>query len=74
MKPQTTVLINREVTKQDVDKWAEDLFVRIQLRIMHPHSVIQQDGTTSHEETTEAGTTEVPAGLSAILMAADDRS
>jgi len=28
MKPQTTVLINREATKHDVDKWMEDLFGR----------------------------------------------
>lgn len=51
MKPQTTALINREATQRDVDKWMEDLLVRIQLRIMHPHGVIHQDGTTSEEET-----------------------
>jgi hypothetical protein len=50
MKPQTTVLINREATKHDVDKWMEDLFTRIELRVMHPHSVIQRDGTTNEEE------------------------
>ena len=51
MKPQTTVLINREATRHDVDKWMEDLFARIELRVMHPHSVIQRDGTTNKEET-----------------------
>ena len=51
MKPQTTALINREATKHDVDKWIEDLFIRIQLYIMHPHRVIHQDGTASEEET-----------------------
>jgi len=51
MKSQTTALVNREATKCDVDKWMEDLLVRIQLRIMHPHSVIHQDGTASEEET-----------------------
>jgi hypothetical protein len=68
MKPQTTVLINRETTKQDVDRWAEDLFVRIQLRIMHPHNVIQQDGTASEEETTveELRATEVLTGVGGI--------
>ena len=50
MKPQTTALINREATKGNVDKWMEDLFVRIQLCVMHPHRVIHQDGTTSEEE------------------------
>jgi hypothetical protein len=50
MKPQTTVLINREATKHDVDKWMEDLFARIQLCVMHPPSVIQRDGTTNEEE------------------------
>ena len=51
MKPHTTAVINREATKRDVDQWMEDLFVRIQLCIMHPHSVIHQDGTASEEET-----------------------
>ena len=51
MKPQTTVLINREATKHDVNKWMEDLFARIELCVMHPHSVIQRDGTTNEEET-----------------------
>jgi hypothetical protein len=51
MKPQATVLINREATKHDIDKWMEDLFARIQLCLMHPHSVIQQNGTTNDEET-----------------------
>jgi hypothetical protein len=51
MKPQTTVLINREATRHDVDKWMEDLFARIELRVMHPHSVIQRDGTTNEEKT-----------------------
>ena len=55
MKPQTTVLINREATKHDVDKWMEDLFARIQLCVMHPHSVIQRDGTTNEEETIPRG-------------------
>src|SRR5678815_4595506 len=64
MKPQTTVLINREATKHDVDKWMEDLFARIQLCVMHPHIVIQRDGTTNEEETMfeELRTTEVPIG------------
>jgi len=51
MRPQKAALINEEATKRDVDKWMEDLLVRIQLRIMHPHSVIHQDGTASEEET-----------------------
>lgn len=51
MKPQTTVLINREATKRDVDKWMEDLLARIQLCVMHPHSVIQRDGTRNEGET-----------------------
>jgi hypothetical protein len=51
MKPQTTVLINGEATKHDVDKWMEDLFARIQLCVTHPHSVIQRDGTTNEDET-----------------------
>ena len=50
MKPQTTVLINGEATKHDVDEWMEDLFARIELCLMHPHSVIQRDGTTNEEE------------------------
>jgi hypothetical protein len=64
MKPQTTVLINREATKHDVDKWMEDLFARIQLCVMHPHSVIQRHGTTNEEERMfeELRTTEVPIG------------
>jgi hypothetical protein len=64
MKPRTTGVINREATKHDVDKWMEDLFVRIQLCVMHPHSVIQQDGTINEEETTveELPATEVPTG------------
>ena len=64
MKAQSTVLINREATKHDLDKWMEDLFVRIQLCVMHPHSVIQRDGTTSEKETMfeELRTTEVPIG------------
>ncbi len=64
MKPQTTILINREATKHDVDKWMEDLFARIQLRVMHLHSVIQRDGTTNEEERMfeELRTTEVPIG------------
>jgi hypothetical protein len=62
MKPHTAVLINREATKHDVDKWMEDLFARIQLCVMHPPSVIQRDGTTNEEETMfeELRTTEVP--------------
>jgi len=51
MKPQTTALINRETTGRDVDKWMEDLFARIQLCVLHPHSVIHQDGTAGEEET-----------------------
>jgi hypothetical protein len=64
MKPQTTGLINRETTKHDVDKWMEDLFARIQLCVMHPHSVIQRDGATNEEETMfeELRTAEVPLG------------
>ena len=50
MKPQSTVPINREATKHDMDKWMEDLLVRIQLCVMHPHSVIQPDGTTNEGE------------------------
>ena len=64
MKPQTAVLFNREATKHNVDKWMEDLFARIQLCVMHPHSVIQRDGTTNEEETMfeELRTREVPVG------------
>ena len=50
MKLQTNALINRETTGRDVDKWMEDLFARIQLCILHPHSVIPGEGTTSEEE------------------------
>lgn len=50
MRLQTTALINRETTGRDVDKWMEDLFARIQLCILHPHSVIHQDGTATKEE------------------------
>lgn len=49
MKPQTIALINGEATKRDVDKWMEDLFARIELCIMHPHSVIHQDAAASEE-------------------------
>jgi len=28
----------------------EDLLIRIQLRTMHPHDVIHQDGTATEEE------------------------
>jgi hypothetical protein len=64
MKPEITVLINREATKHDVDKWMEDLLARIQLCVLHPHSVIQRDGTTNEEERMfeELRTTEVPLG------------
>jgi len=64
MKPQTTVLINREATKHGVDKWMEDLFARIQLCVLHPHRVIQRDGTTNEEKRMfeELRTTEVPLG------------
>ena len=64
MKPEIIVLINREATKHDVDKWMEDLFARIQLCVLHPHSVIQRDGTTNEEERMfeELRTTEVPLG------------
>jgi hypothetical protein len=50
MKLQTTALINREATGRDVDRWMEDLLARIQLCILHPHSVIHQDGTAKGEE------------------------
>jgi len=48
MKPQTNVLINREATKHDVDKWMEDLFARIEtpVRVTRcsaggpPHSIV----------------------------------
>ena len=64
MKPQTTVLINREATKHDVDKWMEDLFARIQLCVMHPHSVIHREGTTNVKEIMfeKLRTAEVPIG------------
>ena len=51
MKVQSTALINREATKDNVDKWAEDLFIRIQLCVMHPHSVVEKDGTAGEEVT-----------------------
>jgi hypothetical protein len=51
MKPETIVLITREATKQDVDKWMEDLFARIQLCLTHPHSVIQRDGVPQMTKT-----------------------
>ena len=38
------LLINRQATRRDVDQWMEDLLIRIQLRIMHPHNVIDQEG------------------------------
>jgi hypothetical protein len=43
--------MNGEATKRDLEMWMEDLLVRIQLRIMHPHSVIHQDGSARGEET-----------------------
>lgn len=36
--------LNSQVTKHDVDKWAEDLLDRILLRMMS-HDVINFDGT-----------------------------
>ena len=50
MASQTTGLLNGETTKRDVDNWMEDLLIRIQLRTMHPHDVIHQDGTATEEE------------------------
>src|SRR5579864_2391540 len=44
---QMFALLNSEATKRDVDKWTEDLLNRIQLCIMHPHSVIHQNNTPS---------------------------
>ena len=41
--------INRETTTVDVDKWMDDLLIRIELRTMHPHDLIHQDGTTESE-------------------------
>ena len=49
MKTPTTAFINRETTTVDVDKWMDDLLIRIELRTMHPHDVIHQDGTTESE-------------------------
>lgn len=36
--------LNQQATKRDVDLWMEDLLIRIQLRIMHPHNIIDQEG------------------------------
>jgi hypothetical protein len=44
---QMFALLNSEATKRDVDKWTEDLLNRIQLCIMHPHSVIHQNSAPS---------------------------
>jgi hypothetical protein len=45
------VKIRRLIGKRgDLDKLMEDLFARIQLCVLHPHSVIQRDGTTNEEE------------------------
>jgi hypothetical protein len=54
--------MNREATKRDMEMWMEDLLVRIQLRVMHPHSVIHQDGTASGEETKALEPGEIGAG------------
>ena len=45
MRLQKAVLINQQATKHDVDQWMEDLLIRIQLRITHPHNVIDQEGS-----------------------------
>lgn len=50
MSSRDTGLINQEATKRDVDMWMEDLLARIELRIIHPHSVIHQGGTIMGEE------------------------
>jgi hypothetical protein len=47
------VQMNSQVTKQDVDKWAEDLLDRILLRTMTNHDVINQDGTVASTWTGE---------------------
>lgn len=44
MRLQNAVQINQQATRRDVDQWMEDLLIRIQLRIMHPHNVIDQEG------------------------------
>lgn len=49
----STVRMNSQVTKQDVDKWAEDLLDRILLQTMIPHDVINQDGTVASTWTGE---------------------
>lgn len=50
MSSRDTGLINQEATKRDVDMWMEDLLARIELRIIHPHSVIDQSGAAMGEE------------------------
>lgn len=50
MSSRDTGLINQEATKRDVDMWMEDLLARIELRIIHPHSVIDQGGTIMGDE------------------------
>jgi PilZ domain len=50
MRLQNAALINQEATKRDVDNWMEDLLVRIQLRIMHPHSITDEDGAAIGEQ------------------------
>lgn len=42
--------MNPEATKHELDKWSEDLLIRIQLRFMHPHTVIHQNGSAADEE------------------------
>lgn len=49
MSSRDTGLINQEATKRDVDMWMEDLLARIELRIIHPHSVIDQSGAAMGE-------------------------
>ena len=44
MRLQTAVQISQQATRRDVDEWMEDLLIRIQLRIMHPHNIIDQEG------------------------------
>jgi PilZ domain len=51
MRLQTAALINQQATKRDVDQWMEDLLIRIQLRIIHPHNVIHQEGGRIGEDT-----------------------
>jgi len=60
IKTRATAFINRETTTGDVDKWMDDLLIRIELRLMHPHDIIHQDGTATESEHPRVVPGEIP--------------